>query len=162
VSVTRSRVLAMAAVVAFFLVGCSSDSETDSASSATDSSASSESTDGSDEASSEEQAFRDCLKENGVELPEEGSSERPDPSSIDQEALQEAMSACSSLAPSDLPSGGAGGGVDQSAIDAFVGCLADRGITVEADLAAIQELDRSKPKVRKAFEKCQGLIAPPQ
>ncbi|MGL5827153.1 MAG: hypothetical protein ACRCYU_20405 [Nocardioides sp.] len=157
-SPTRSRVLVVTAALTFFLSGCGSDSGSDSEaeSGSSDNQASAS---GGAAGSPEAEEFRKCLAANGVDVPAEGSSQLPDPGSIDQEAMTEAMSECSSLAPSDLPAGP--GGVDQSAIDAFVSCLADRGITVEADLAAIQALDQSKPQVRRAFEKCQGLIAPP-
>lgn len=141
---TTPRLLVAALLLACSapLAGCGGGDEADPA--------------GSDaSSSSDEQAFRDCLADQGVELPEAGAS--PDLAELDPAALQEAMAACGDLAPEGLP-GGAAGTPDPTALKAFQQCLRKRDVRVKADLASIQELDRSDPKVVEALDACAGLI----
>lgn len=114
----------------------------------------------SSQAATGDEAFQQCLADQGVELPEAGAS--PDLSGLDPAALQEAMGACGDLAaPEGFPGGpgGAGAGApDPTALKAFAKCLKKRDVKVEPDLASIQQLDRTDPKVTKAFDACAGLI----
>lgn len=107
-------------------------------------------------ASSSDAAFRQCLSEEGLELPAANGSGSPDPSQLDPAVMQRAMEACGDLAPDGLPGGAAA--PDESAVKAFRQCLAKREVEVAADLTAIQELDLADPKTRRAFNACSGLI----
>lgn len=50
------------------------------------------------------ESFRDCLKDQGVDVPEPGSGQRPD---FDREGLRRALEACRDELPSDIqPRGG--------------------------------------------------------
>jgi hypothetical protein len=131
---------------ALLLTSCGSSGESDKAEATT--------------AASDQQAFIDCLSDNGVEVPATGSTELPDLNNIDPDAIQKATEACASLAPSGLPTGGPAGGPDATALQAFVDCMNDRGVKVEPNLDSITALDEKSKKVRKALEKCQPLIAP--
>ncbi len=106
-----------------------------------------------------QEAFAECLAEQGIELPAEG--ETPDLESFDRAQLQSAMEECGDLAPSDLPSGAPGDSApDQSALDAFAECMKDRDIVVEPSLEAIRELDPDDRAVQRAVEACAPLIGP--
>lgn len=147
-STTRIRLASFILVSSALLGGCGADDDaseqptnaTSSASSATD------------------DAFRECLADQGVDLPEEGTT--PDPSQLDPAAMQQAMEACGDLAPDGLLGGpdGASAMPDTSALRAFTQCLSRRDVEVEADLAAIQELDLTDRKVSRAFDACAPLI----
>ena len=73
--------------------------------------------------------------------------------------MQEAVQACASLAPSDMPSGAAGG-VNQTAPDAFTECMSENGVEVEDSLKAVTSLDQADPGVADALQVCAPLIQP--
>ena len=129
-------------------------------------------------------AYRDCLAENGVTLPEMGQTvpggERPSampsalpsggpgafpgglPDGVDQEAFDAAQDACADLAPVGGP-GGAGGpvAIDESAVAAFRSCLSDNGVEVAEDQDPMRELDRTDPVVQTALDTCAPLLPVP-
>jgi hypothetical protein len=127
-------------------------------------------------------AYRDCLAENGVTLPEMGApgGERPSdlpsdmpsggpgafpgglPDGVDQEAFDAAQAACADLAPVGGP-GGAGGpvAIDESAVAAFRSCLADNGVEVADSQDAFAGLDRGDPTVMAALDTCSPLLPVP-
>ncbi len=113
-----------------------------------------------DGASADMQDFLDCMKEQGVELPDgagfqqgAGGGEAPPgtfqlgqgqqgrngspPPSFDTSKLQAAQEACGDLLPEGANFGGPGGfgganggGVDTSAFDAYRSCMSDHGVTI--------------------------------
>lgn len=142
---SRPLTLLVGLLLSSVLTGCGEPQQTDGPS--------------DDTSASSDAAFRQCLSEQGLELPEADSSSSPDPSQLDPAVMQRAMEACGDLAPDGLPGlAGGTGGPDESAVKAFRQCLAKREVKVEADLTAIQQLDLADPKVRRAFDACSGLI----
>ncbi len=127
-------------------------------------------------------AYRDCLAENGVTLPDMGApgGERPSampsampsggpgafpgglPDGVDQEAFDAAQAACADLAPVGGP-GGAGGpvAIDESAVAAFRSCLADNGVEVAESDDPFAGLDRGDPTVTAALDTCSPLLPVP-
>jgi hypothetical protein len=78
------------------------------------------------------QAYRDCLAKNGVSLPsapqgQPGEGQQGAPPSIDQQAMQKAQTACSSLQPQGGGFGG-GGGRNGQAFQDYVSCLSENGV----------------------------------
>lgn len=128
-------------------------------------------------------AFRSCMAENGVELPDGGglAGTRPSgmptgmptgmpsgapggrpsggppamglPDGVTQEQFDAAMTACGSLAPAAMGAGGAG----DSAMAAFTSCLSDHGVSV-AEGGRPTDLDRSDPAVAAAWDVCSPLL----
>ncbi|ETK30846.1 hypothetical protein [Microbispora sp. ATCC PTA-5024] len=117
-------------------------------------------------------AFAECLRKNGVTLPSGRPTARPSgrPSAWPSgrpsggfrtmsPEMEKAFQACRSL----MPQGGFGGGGfgrnggDPAAMQAFRGCMKDNGVTL-GDQNGLRGLDRSDPKVAKAFEKCRVLL----
>lgn len=137
------------------LVGCGG-SDDGATATATPSSASS--SDPGADTDGDRQAFADCLEKHGVELPSGAPSGGAPQSGEPQGGLDsEAIQACASLAPGGGGPGG-GGDFDQSALDAFASCMQDKGVQVDAEVAALAGLDRSKPKVAAALETCEPLL----
>jgi hypothetical protein len=107
-------------------------------------------------AASDDDAFTDCMRENGIELPEGrqfqagvGATPGPAPdgtmltepprdmtgpaASIDGDAFEAAREACADLLPEGAvmfggPGGPGGAGVDASAFRAYTSCMADHGV----------------------------------
>ena len=125
-------------------------------------------------------AFATCMAENGVTLPDMGAppsgepgggpSGGPDPAAasgfpgglpagVDQGTFDAARAACSDLAPTGGPGGPAA--LDDSAVAAFVSCLADHGVTVPAGADGIGALDRSDRTVAAALTTCSPLLPEP-
>jgi hypothetical protein len=134
------------------------------------------------------QAYSDCLKKNGVTLPSFSPRNRPSgqptpppsgsgfrggfggglgassspPAGVSAAAWAKAQQACASLRPSFAPGQGrpgAAGGIDATALAAYVSCLNDHGVTVAGtDFGALRSLDRSDPKVTKAVTTCAPLM----
>jgi hypothetical protein len=127
-------------------------------------------------------AYRDCMAENGVTLPDMGapptampsaeSSAMPPggpgafagglPDGVDQATFDAAQAACADLAPVAGP-GGAGGPVqiDESAVAAFRSCLADNGVEVADGQDPMRDLDRGDPTVKAALDTCSPLLPMP-
>jgi hypothetical protein len=144
----------------------------DTAVAASDTSAASDASDG-------DTAYRDCLAEQGVELPDFGTdgggppegfdpgsgSIPPDggpgalPEGFDQEAFQKAMEACADLAPEGgLGAGPGGGGLE--AFEAYRSCLADNGVEVPetTEGSPPASIDETDPDFAAANEVCQALL----
>jgi hypothetical protein len=105
-------------------------------------------------------AFRDCLNNNGVELPEGGlglgaGGVRPSlPEGIDQAALQKAVAACQSEMPAGMALPGGANGPD---LTAFFTCLRDNGVDVKEN-ATPADIPVSDPKFAAASETCRPLL----
>ncbi len=163
-SIRTRPVVAITALVltaALSLGGCGGDDgggDDGGADSSSDSSDTATATGGADGAPQVSQEFRDCMEEQGAELPTEAPSDGA--GTVDPE-LQQAFQQCSDLAPDNLPGGGGeSGGIDQSALDAFADCMGERGVEVEPTLEAVGELDRKDADVTKALDTCADLIRP--
>jgi hypothetical protein len=90
-----------------------------------------------------------------------GASSSP-PAGVSADAWAKAQQACAALRPSFAPGqgrpGGAGG-IDATALAAYVSCLKDHGVTVKGTgFAALRSLDRSDPTVAKAVSTCAPLM----
>ncbi|GAB1820955.1 hypothetical protein [Herbidospora sp. RD11066] len=124
-------------------------------------------------------ALAECLKEHGVTLPEGGGgwggnrnggqpgggqpgerpSDRPSgeprvrpsgfPSMDDK--TREAFQACGG---GQMMGGRGGGGMDNSAFNAFRTCMKDNG----AEVANMREMNQDDPAIKKALEKCRPLM----
>jgi hypothetical protein len=134
------------------------------------------------------QAYSDCLKKNGVTLPSFSPRNRPSgqptarpsgsafrggfggglgassspPAGVSADAWAKAQQACASVRPSFAPGqgrpGGAGG-IDATALAAYISCLKDHGVTVTGPgFGALRSLDRSNPTVAKALTTCAPLL----
>lgn len=126
-------------------------------------------------------AYRDCMAENGITLPDMGAlptampSAMPSggpgtfpgqlPDGVEQETFDAAQAACAELAPTLDPrtAGGPGGSraVDASALTAFRSCLSDNGVELTADQDPMRDLDRSDPQVKAALDTCAPLFPAP-
>lgn len=164
------RVLAIAtAAVAFSLAGCGGSGGNDSAA-ATNTSTAGGDTD----------AFRDCLKEHGVDLPDDfgqggpgqgqppagGQAPTGPPSGGqpfgDDPELQEAFNACQDQAPA----GTVGGAPDSQALQAYTSCLRDHGVDIPDQSTSTSTgqsttpptFDRNDPDFAAASEACQALL----
>ncbi|WP_157519001.1 hypothetical protein [Herbidospora mongoliensis] len=122
-------------------------------------------------------ALTECLKEHGVTLPEGGGwggnrnggqpGERPSgppesrpsgeprvrpsgfPSMDDK--TREALQACGG---GQMMGGRGGGGMDDSALNAFRTCMKDNG----AEVRSFRDVNRDDPAIKKALEKCGPLL----
>jgi hypothetical protein len=122
-------------------------------------------------------AYRQCLKDHGVDLPQFGQRRpnparqsprpsgqpRPFPSGIDQQKFQEATTACAGK----RPAGGFGGGVrNRQAFQPYLSCLKDHGVTVPSPSASrgpgpFQRFDPNDPKFQQANSICAPLRPSP-
>lgn len=173
-STSRSRTVRVlviaAAAAAVSLAGCGGGGG-NSSGAATNTSA-----DGGDTA-----AFRDCLKEQGVDLPDSfgqgapGQGQPPNggqpptgqqgggqPFGDDPE-LQEAFNACQDKAPA----GGLGGAPNSQELQAYTSCLRDHGVDVpdpssssstSTGQSTTPSFDRNDPDFAAANEACQALL----
>ncbi|GAA0965461.1 hypothetical protein GCM10009555_005020 [Acrocarpospora macrocephala] len=114
-------------------------------------------------ASADPRAFAQCMRDNGVDMPDPGPDgtfgELPKTTGNVEKALQ----ACRSLAPA--------GDIDptdpevQEALRQFAGCMRANGVDMpDPDPAsgriAMEGLNRSDPKVLKAFDACRDKLSP--
>jgi hypothetical protein len=124
-------------------------------------------------------AYRDCMTQNGVALPDlrggqggppsgfptarpsgapgdqgAGRQAFPLPSGVEQGAFDKAQQACASLRPQF----GGPVRIDQSALVAFTSCMADHGVTVPTGQSGLRDLDRTDPTVKAAFDTCAPLL----
>lgn len=123
--------------------------------------------------------FQDCLKDNGVTLPDRG--QRPGGGQgygtppaggapgaggfADNPKLQAAMKACAKLRPQGLGNGrgGPGRANPQQGIKAFtpyLTCLKSAGLDVNVSdgFNALRNLKQDDPKVQAAFKSCQSKL----
>ncbi|MBO3748149.1 hypothetical protein J5X84_18910 [Streptosporangiaceae bacterium NEAU-GS5] len=117
--------------------------------------------------SADSRAFAQCMRDNGVDMPDPG----PDGGfgdalknmDVSQPKLQKALKACRSLAP--------GGDIDLSdpkvmeALRQFAQCMRANGVDMPdpdpaAGRIAMDGINRSDPKVLKAFDACRGKLTP--
>jgi hypothetical protein len=151
-------VLAVAGV-SIALAACSSSSGGGGASSTNSSAGEGQSTD----QSAAFKKFQDCLKDNGVTLPDRG--QRPGGGFADNPKFQAAMKACAKLRPQGLRDGrgGPGGAGPQQSIKAFtpyLTCLKDQGLDIKVSdgFNALRNLKRDDTKVQAALKTCQSKI----
>lgn len=129
------------------------------------------------------QKFQDCLKDNGVTLPDRGDGNGGPPASGAPptgtdgappsggpgfggqagEKTQKAMEACAKYRPQGMGPGRGGAGRPQQDIKAFtpyLTCLKDQGLDVKvADgFDALRNLKRDDPKVQAALKTCQSKL----
>lgn len=168
------RVLAIAApVAALSLAGCGGGGDNGSAT-ATNASAS----------GGDVNAFRDCMKQHGVDLPDniglgDGQGQPPTggqpPGDVSGDGqpfgndpkLQKAFEACRDKAPA----GGFGGARNSQAFQAYTSCLRDHGVDVPDPSTSTSTstgqssppptFDRNDPKVAAANEACKALLPTP-
>lgn len=130
------------------------------------------------------QAYSDCLKQHGVDLPARGGQgagqggaggqrppgaggqppaggQRPPqslPPGVDQKTFDAAQSACASKRPTG--GFGGGGGANNTAFAAYASCLADHGVTVTTAGTGTQQrqqIDRTDPDFAAADTACAAL-----
>jgi hypothetical protein len=110
-------------------------------------------------------AFTDCLKAQGVEVPEgfnpgagpgAGGAGGAIPEGVDLAKLQPAIAACQDKLPAGagIPGGGGAAGADFSA---YTTCLKDYGVAVPEPFDA-SKLDLTDPKFAAASTTCQPLL----
>lgn len=115
--------------------------------------------------SGDTKAFSDCLKEQGVELPEvftpgAGGAGNPGsiPEGLDLAKLQPALAACQDKLPAGAGRPGSGasgaGGADFSA---YTTCLKDNGVAIPEPFDP-SKLDPTDPKFTAAATTCQPLL----
>jgi hypothetical protein len=114
-------------------------------------------------------AFRRCLRQHGVALPDQGSQgsqgRRPQggpptgrPSDLPSisPSRRQALQACASLAPNG---GRFGGGIDQSALKAFQSCMSQHGVKVTNSFRrGATRTFTADPKAAEAFRTCRALL----
>jgi hypothetical protein len=134
-------------------------------------------------------AYRDCMAQNGVTLPDFGGAGAPGsppsgipttppsglpsggpgaggpgafplPSGVDQATFDKAQTACASLRP-QFGAGGGGRQIDATALAAFKSCLGDHDVTVSDAQDWMRQLDRTDPKVSAALKTCAPLLPAP-
>ncbi len=136
-------------------------------------------------------AFRSCMADNGVTLPDMGTPPSGAPSGmpsgapgvapggmpsgapgaggfpgglpdgIDQATYDAATSACADLAPSRGQGGAGGPRIDASALAAYTSCLGDHEVTVPDGDDWMAALDRSDATVKAAMDTCAPLLPVP-
>ena len=209
----QTRLLVPLALLSLFaLAGCGGGSSA-AAAGGDGSSASTTAAGSTSGVPAEMQAYVDCLKKNGVDLPANGRFFGPGggqgaagdaptgqappsfqsgearqtqggqvqtqagnggaPPSFDREKFQVAQQACASLLPkgatfgNGFPGRGAGGGIDNSAFNAYRSCMSDHGVTLPArqngqngqstsTSTAPVSIDRNSD----AFKAANGVCAP--
>jgi hypothetical protein len=166
---TPLSVLAIAGA-SIALAACGSSSGGGNASSTNSSAGQSQSTD----QSAAFKKFQDCLKDNGVTLPDrgrrpgsggQGSGYGPPAGGggfANNPRFQAAMKACAKLRPQGLR-GGPGAGGPQQTIKAFtpyLTCLKDQGLDIKVSdgFNALRNLKRDDAKVQAALKTCQPKI----
>jgi hypothetical protein len=82
------------------------------------------------------------------------------PSGVDPGTWAKAYAACASVRPSFTPGAGpGGGGIDATALAAYISCLSDHGVKVTGTgFAALRGLNRTDPTVAKALTTCAPLL----
>lgn len=189
----RAAVILVASLLLVLgLTGCGSSGE-DAATAAPDGSATTATaTDGADTtpgvtddtSEADQQAFSDCLAEQGLQLPDDGfagggpGGQPPDgsgtppsmPDDFDPAAMEEAMAICGDLRPEGGPAGGALSEVDQEAMRVYRSCLDDNGVTLPTFGApgdttspttgedAPPSIDVDDPDVAAALDTCEPLL----
>jgi hypothetical protein len=129
------------------------------------------------------QAYRTCLSQHGVNVPDVGRGQRPQggsgadptprtapslPAGVTQQQFQAAQQACASLRPTGGFGGANGGGVRNSAaFRAYLSCLADHGVPVSTTTSTTapvrqgQLFDRNDPHFAAANQVCMALLPTP-
>jgi hypothetical protein len=116
-----------------------------------------------------QEAFRQCLRQHGVALPNQGRPRggppsgpptgRPSDLPSISPSLRQAFQACASLAPNGGPLGGGLGGVDQSALKAFRSCMNQHGIKVtNFGRPGMPRSATADPKTAAALRTCRALL----
>jgi hypothetical protein len=107
--------------------------------------------------------LRDCLKANGLEIPEgefgaSGGTPPSLPAGIDPGVIQKALAACQDKLPAGmgLPGAGGLGGAAGPDISAFATCLKDNGVAVP-DNPKITDIPLNDPKFAEASKTCAPL-----
>ena len=142
---------AVIAALALVAAGCGgSGSSSDASGTGTTSTTATPSSTGSNS------AFAECLKENGIEGFDPGSSPQGGPpQNVDPAAMQKAMQACGSLRPQGQGFGGPGQNGPSSAQRAELqSCLKEHGIEGFSPGSAQSDADRQK--LQEAMQACGG------
>jgi hypothetical protein len=104
--------------------------------------------------------FQDCLKDNGVTLPDRG--QRPDGGVANNPKFQTAMKACAKLRPQGLRNGRGVAGPQQNikAFTPYLTCLKDQGLDIKVSdgFNALRNLKRDDTNVQAALKTCQSKI----
>jgi hypothetical protein len=158
---TRSRALATAMVAAALLaVGACGGSSGDDGVAAADAAAPDR---GSQDADAQALAFAQCMRDNGVDMPDPGPGQQGFyeafhelEANYDQATLQEALTACEDL----MPTFAAEQHGDDEDMLALVECLRDQGLDVPDNLFE----NGMPPNVHQdelmaAMEECRGVLA---
>lgn len=154
---------AVVALLALSACGSSGDEGDDSTGGGSDPASVSE-TDSSD-ADSEALAFAQCMRENGVDMPDPGPGQggfytafHGIEDDYDQAAIDQAIAACQDLFPTFA--GEAEHGTDDETVLALAECLRDQGLDVSDDLFASGELRAiDEDELRPAMEACRDEVA---
>ena len=164
---TRSIGIAPAALAALvFLSACggsSTASETDRPAAASATSASATTGDpGAGQAGGDPSAFADCMKQNGVDVPDfrpNGAppSDMPGPSGPggNDPAFANAIEACKSLTPQGF---GKRPSMDANAVKAFTTCMSDNGVIISDPADPFSGIDRNDSTTKSALETCRSLL----
>jgi hypothetical protein len=83
------------------------------------------------------------------------------PDGVDESTWEAAQQACASLAPTGGfggGGGGQGGPADLTALQAYISCLSDHGVTVPEGEDPLRTLDRSDATVSAAMDTCAPLL----
>ncbi len=171
----RTRLAVAAATVGLFaLAGCSSSSESGVATAgggAADEPAASPSVSASVSGDDQRLAFVRCLRDNGVDIPDDGLTEGPGSIDLQSTKVQEALAACQDQAPG-MGGDGPLGPMSEAQQNQFIelaGCLRDEGFDVpDPKFKADGSLDMSSlvgsginptdPKVRAALQTCSEKV----
>lgn len=134
-------------------------------------------------------AYRDCMAQNGVTLPDmgqppaggamptgappsgmpagappSGAAGGPGgfalPDGVDQATFDKAQTACASLRPT-MGGGRAPARLDETAVAAFKSCMTDHEVTIPSGDNWMTQLDRTDAKVKAAMDTCAPLLPQP-
>lgn len=170
---TTRFAVALSMVGLFALAGCSSSSESGVATAGGGSGEPAVSPSASATVSGDDQrlAFVRCLRENGVDIPDDGLSGGPGSIDLQSTKVQDALTACQDQAP-DMGGDGPLGPMSEAQQNQFIelaGCLRDEGLDVpdptftadgRLDLGSLVSsgINPSDPEVRAALQTCSEKV----
>jgi hypothetical protein len=150
----------MAAVVLLGLTACGGSSGDDGVAAADTAALDT----GSQDADAQALAFAECMRDNGVDMPDPGPGQQgfyqafhEIESDYDQATIQQALTACEDLMPQFATEQHDD---DDEAVLALAECLRDQGLDVPDNLfesGALHEIDQDQ--LRPAMEACRDVLA---
>jgi hypothetical protein len=173
-SFRRHRLLALLAALSLVAVGtlaaCGSDASTDGSSGGSTSTESSGAGGGADSGDSDAGRVKlaQCLRDNGVDLPDNIGNGGAPPANLDREKIQELLqNECADVAEGAF--GDVSGGDQEAFRDAFAvysQCMRDNGVDLPdigsggagADLPDPGSIDRDAPSFKKAQSACADKL----